>query len=54
MRIAFTSRDGTTVDEHFGKTEHFYVWDVGPDDARFVERVSAIVRPAPSLCRLFW
>jgi nitrogen fixation protein NifX len=43
MRVAFTSSDGATVDEHFGKAEHFDVWEVGPDRAEFVERVSAIV-----------
>jgi nitrogen fixation protein NifX len=43
MRVAFTSRDGTTVDEHFGKAEHFDVWEVGPERAEFVERVRAIV-----------
>ena len=42
MRIAFTSTDGTQVDEHFGRVTHFYVWEVGPDRAEFAERVSAI------------
>jgi nitrogen fixation protein NifX len=42
MKIAFTSTDGERIDQHFGQTAHFYVWDVGPDRAEFVERVSAI------------
>jgi nitrogen fixation protein NifX len=42
MRIAFTSTTGERVDEHFGRAGHFHVWEVGPDKARFVERVNAI------------
>jgi nitrogen fixation protein NifX len=42
MKIAFTSTDGQTIDQHFGMTAQFYVWDVGPDEARFVSKVSAI------------
>jgi nitrogen fixation protein NifX len=41
MRIAFTSTDGRTVDQHFGMTRDFWVWEVGPDHAGFVSRVSA-------------
>ena len=41
MRIAFTSSTGERIDEHFGRAEHFHVWEVGPE-TRFVERVSAI------------
>ncbi len=44
MRVAFTSSDGKQVDEHFGMCSHFQVWEVGPDRAEFVERVSAITR----------
>lgn len=43
MKVAFTSSDGAMVDQHFGRAEHFDVWEVGPDRAEFVERVSAIV-----------
>jgi nitrogen fixation protein NifX len=42
MRVAFTSTDGKTIDQHFGQTSHFHVWEVGPDRAEFVERLSAI------------
>ena len=40
MRIAFTSSTGERIDEHFGRAEHFHVWEVGPETARFVERVT--------------
>ena len=43
MKIAFTSTDGELVDQHFGKTPHFYVWEVGPGEARFLERLAAPV-----------
>jgi nitrogen fixation protein NifX len=41
MKIAFTSTTGEVVDQHFGRAAHFYVWQIGPDEARFVERVAA-------------
>jgi nitrogen fixation protein NifX len=44
MRVAFTTTDGRTIDQHFGHAAHFHVWEVGPDAAAFVERVSAITR----------
>jgi nitrogen fixation protein NifX len=31
MKIAFASSDGSQVDRHFGETETFYLWEVGPD-----------------------
>ncbi len=42
MKIAFTSTDGTTIDQHFGKTRDFYVWELGPESAAFVGKVSAL------------
>jgi nitrogen fixation protein NifX len=42
MRVAFTSSDGVVVDEHFGRTASFFVWEVEPERAAFVEEVSAI------------
>jgi nitrogen fixation protein NifX len=46
MRVAFTSTDGKQVDEHFGMTSEFHVWEIGPDEARFVEKVTAITSAA--------
>lgn len=40
MRVAFTSANGTTIDEHFGMARNFHVWEVGPDAARFLAEVS--------------
>lgn len=42
MRIAFTSSDGTTVDQHFGATRDFRIWEVGPEAAREVGSVTAL------------
>ena len=42
MRIAFTSSDGSTVDQHFGATRDFKVWEVGPDAAREVGTITAL------------
>ena len=42
MRIAFTSTDGRSVDEHFGRATRFHLWEVGPDRAEPVGTVSAL------------
>jgi len=42
LKVAFTSSDGATIDQHFGKCSHFDVWEVGPEAAAFVGRVSAL------------
>jgi nitrogen fixation protein NifX len=45
VRIAFTSSDGRTIDQHFGMTRDFSVWEVGPDAAREVAKVTALAGP---------
>ena len=35
MKVAFASTDRVHVDEHFGKAEEFYIWEIGPDAAEF-------------------
>jgi nitrogen fixation protein NifX len=42
MRVAFTSSDGRTIDEHFGMATRFHVWEVGPGSAGPVEILTAI------------
>lgn len=42
MRVAFTSSDGRTIDRHFGQVSDFDVWEVGPAQAEFVGRVTAV------------
>lgn len=42
MKIAFTTSDGERIDQHFGQTSRFDVWEVGPDHANLVSRVEAI------------
>lgn len=46
MRVAFTTTDGTTIDQHFGQAARFDVWEVGPDAAEPVESVQAITTAA--------
>jgi nitrogen fixation protein NifX len=43
MRIAFTSTSGDKVDQHFGHAAHFFIWEVGPETAEQVAKVSALV-----------
>lgn len=42
MRIAFTSSDGLNVDQHFGMTRDFRIWEIGPDSASEVGSVTAL------------
>jgi nitrogen fixation protein NifX len=42
MRVAFTSSDGRTIDEHFGMAGQFRIWEVGPDRAEPVGSVAAL------------
>ena len=39
MKIAFTTSSGSTIDQHFGQCQSFHIWEVGPDEARFLEAV---------------
>jgi len=35
MKVAFASTDKIHVDEHFGRAEQFYIWEIGPQEAEF-------------------
>ncbi|PLX93322.1 MAG: nitrogen fixation protein NifX [Desulfuromonas sp.] len=35
MKVAFASTDKVHVDEHFGRAEQFYIWEIGPEEAAF-------------------
>ncbi len=40
MKIAFTTSNGETIDQHFGQCHSFHIWEVGADQAAFLEAVS--------------
>ncbi|HEY3308333.1 MAG TPA: nitrogen fixation protein NifX [Desulfuromonadaceae bacterium] len=40
MKVAFTSSVGEMIDQHFGQCDSFQVWEVGPQEAHFLETVS--------------
>ena len=42
MKVAFTTSTGELVDQHFGHTSSFHVWEVGPDQAGYVGTVAAL------------
>ena len=42
MKVAFTSSDGRVVDRHFGQTRDFFIWEIGPDEASFVSKATAL------------
>jgi nitrogen fixation protein NifX len=37
MKIAFTTKTGDMIDLHFGQADCFHIWEVGADDAHFLE-----------------
>jgi len=42
MKVAFTSRSGEIIDQHFGQCSHFHIWEIGPDEAKQLNIVSAV------------
>ena len=42
MKVAFTSSTGEMIDQHFGMSDSFCVWEIGPEDAHFVETVQVV------------
>jgi nitrogen fixation protein NifX len=40
MKVAFTTRSGEMIDQHFGQTDSFHIWEIGPETAAFLESVS--------------
>lgn len=40
MKVAFTSKTGEMIDQHFGQSDLFSVWEIGPDEARYVETLT--------------
>jgi len=40
MKVAFTTRTGEIIDQHFGMAEDFKVWEIGPEEAHFLETVA--------------
>lgn len=42
MKVAFTSSTGEMIDQHFGMANSFCVWEIGPDEARFLETVPVV------------
>jgi nitrogen fixation protein NifX len=39
MKVAFTSSDGERINEHFGSSSTFYLWDIEPGRAECVGKV---------------
>ena len=43
LKVAFTSSDGETVDQHFGMATEYRIWEIGPDHAEPLVTVSPLV-----------
>lgn len=41
MKIAFASKDGISVNQHFGWCETFFIYEVTKDDYTFLEQVDS-------------
>lgn len=39
MKVAFSSSTGIAIDENFRKTTHFTIWDIGPQEAFYVNTI---------------
>ncbi len=37
MKVAFATRTGASIDEHFGRAGQFAIWDITPDGGDVVE-----------------
>ena len=40
MKIAFTTKTGEMIDQHFGMSDSFRIWEIGPDEAHYLETVT--------------
>jgi nitrogen fixation protein NifX len=40
MKIAFTTKTGEVIDQHFGMSDSFHVWEIGPKEAHYLETVT--------------
>jgi nitrogen fixation protein NifX len=40
MKVAFTTSTGEMIDRHFGQSDSFQIWEIGPDSAGHLETVS--------------
>jgi nitrogen fixation protein NifX len=40
MKVAFTSKTGEMIDQHFGQADSFRIWEIGPDQASFLETLT--------------
>jgi nitrogen fixation protein NifX len=41
MKVAFTSKDGICIDEHFGWSKEFYIYELDASGYRLVETINA-------------
>jgi len=44
MRIAFASKDGEYINEHFGWCEKFYIYEIHEDDSFFVDEIDSSLK----------
>ncbi len=40
MRVAFTSSDGRTIDEHFGHARDLWLWELRPGAAAEAQKLA--------------
>lgn len=42
MKVAFTSKNGEMIDQHFGQAEKFYIFDVTADSSKLLSEVEIL------------
>jgi nitrogen fixation protein NifX len=43
MKVAFTSSDGKSIDQHFGMASEYWIWEVERERAELVGRVTPLL-----------
>lgn len=52
MKVAFSSSTGVAIDENFRKTKSFTIWDIGPQEAFYVNTIAIGTDPSTEESRI--
>jgi nitrogen fixation protein NifX len=52
MKIAFASSTGEKIDQHFGWSKTFYLYEVGKDDAVLIKTIDSSEEPEEEVAKL--
>jgi nitrogen fixation protein NifX len=49
MKVAFTSSDGRTIDQHFGQATQYCIWEIDAERAEPLGKVSPLLAATPDV-----